>query len=146
MPELNREDEELNAETDSNTTGEGPKTREGLRLELAEARAKAAENLANWQRAQADFINFKRRLELDRDEALKYAQLSLFQELLPVLDDFLYRSYRAGRSRVRVVHGKGTGVLRQEVRRFLSRHALVAGFRPADSCDGGDGAVDVNLV
>jgi DNA mismatch repair protein MutS2 len=67
-------------------------------------------------------------------------------DMLPALDDFLYRSYRAGRARVRVVHGKGTGVLRQEVKRFLSHHALVAGFRPADSRDGGDGALDVNLV
>ena len=67
-------------------------------------------------------------------------------EMLPVLDDFLYRSYRAGLSRVRVVHGKGTGILRQEVRRLLSSHQLVSGFRPSDRCDGGDGAVDVYLV
>ncbi len=67
-------------------------------------------------------------------------------EMLPVLDDFLYRSYRAGLARVRVVHGKGSGVLRQEVRRVLSTHALVVAFRPADGRDGGDGALDVNLV
>ncbi len=61
---------------------------DALSRELAEAQAKAGENLANWQRAQADFINYKRRLEMDRDEALRYAQFNLLQEILPVLDDF----------------------------------------------------------
>jgi molecular chaperone GrpE (heat shock protein) len=33
-----------------------------LKQSLAEARTKAEENLAGWQRAQADFSNFRRRL------------------------------------------------------------------------------------
>jgi len=67
-------------------------------------------------------------------------------EMLPVLDDFLYRSYRTGNTRVLVVHGKGMGVLKLEARRMLSRHDLVASFREADGCDGGAGATDVLLV
>lgn len=63
-------------------------TLETLSRELAETKARAEENLANWQRAQADFINFKRRLEMDRGEALKYAHFNILQELLTVLDDF----------------------------------------------------------
>ena len=61
---------------------------EDLSIKLVEAKEQAAENLANWQRAQADFINFKRRLEQDRDEAVKYADMGLILNLLPVLDDF----------------------------------------------------------
>ena len=85
---MNQEEKELKTETDLDTDGGDAVTLDGLRRELAEARSKADENLANWQRAQADFINLKRRLEMDREEALRYAQFNFLQELLPVLDDF----------------------------------------------------------
>ena len=38
-----------------------------LAQQLEEALAKSAENLDGWQRAQAEFINYKKRLERDRD-------------------------------------------------------------------------------
>ena len=43
-------------------------------------------------------------------------------EALPKIDDFLHDMYCAGLHRVRIVHGKGTGVLRQEVGRYLASH------------------------
>jgi len=64
-----------------------PENRTGEQ-ELIEARAKAQEYLESWQRAQADYANFKKRLEMDKNEAVKYANASLIQRLLPVLDDF----------------------------------------------------------
>ena len=39
-------------------------------------------------RRQADFENFRRRMERDRSEFLQYAGMELVRELLPVLDDF----------------------------------------------------------
>jgi len=54
---------------------------------LAEARKQAGEYLANWQRAQADFINYKRRSEQERQEFGQYANAGLMLSLLPVLDD-----------------------------------------------------------
>jgi DNA mismatch repair protein MutS2 len=66
-------------------------------------------------------------------------------EALPKLDDFLHAAFRAGLYRVRVVHGKGSGILRQEVGRFLSRHPLVRFHRLADRYHGGDGATEVEL-
>ena len=59
-----------------------------LEKALAEARAKADEYLTGWQRAQADLINYKRRLEQDKEEAIKYAQSGLILKILPMLDDF----------------------------------------------------------
>ncbi len=41
-------------------------------------------------------------------------------EALPKLDQFLHTAFQAGLYRVWVVHGKGTGILRQEVGRYLS--------------------------
>jgi len=60
---------------------------ESLRRALAEEQAKAEANLAGWQRAQADFMNFKRRNEQDRAEYARFANANLMLELLPVLDD-----------------------------------------------------------
>jgi molecular chaperone GrpE len=59
-----------------------------LKKELAELKAKAEANLAGWQRAQADFVNYKRRAEQERDETVKSANASLVLSLLPILDDF----------------------------------------------------------
>ncbi len=41
---------------------------ESLRQALAEELTKAEANLAGWQRTQADFANFKRRSEQEREE------------------------------------------------------------------------------
>jgi molecular chaperone GrpE len=61
---------------------------ETLKETLAEAKAKAEANLAGWQRAQADFINYKKRTEQERQELSKFANSVLILSLLPVLDDF----------------------------------------------------------
>lgn len=60
---------------------------EALKKAVAEVKAEAASNLAGWQRAQADFINYKRRTEQERAEATKFANAMLILNLLPVLDD-----------------------------------------------------------
>jgi molecular chaperone GrpE len=61
---------------------------ESLKNELAEQKAKAESNLLGWQRAQADYVNFKRRSEQEKEDALKYANSMLVLKILPVLDDF----------------------------------------------------------
>ena len=48
----------------------------------------AEQYLANWQRAQADFANFKKRIEQERAEFAKFANSALMSSLLPVIDDF----------------------------------------------------------
>ena len=60
---------------------------EALKQALAEEKAKAETNLAGWQRAQADFINYKRRNEQEKEEISKFANTTLMLSLLPILDD-----------------------------------------------------------
>ena len=60
---------------------------ETLKKFLAEEKAKTEANLVNWQRAQADFVNYKRRSEQEREEISKFANATLMINLLPVLDD-----------------------------------------------------------
>ena len=58
-----------------------------LKQSLAKEKAKAEGYLANWQRAQADFVNYKRRSEQEKEETSKFANASLMFNLLPILDD-----------------------------------------------------------
>jgi DNA mismatch repair protein MutS2 len=56
------------------------------------------------------------------------------------LDPYLEQAYRSGAPFVRIIHGKGTGALRQVVRDLLARHPAVARFETAGPSEGGDGA------
>jgi len=60
---------------------------ETLKEALAKEKTKAEANLANWQRAQADFINYKRRSEQEKEEISKFANTVLMLSLLTILDD-----------------------------------------------------------
>lgn len=60
---------------------------ETLKKVLAEERAKADGYLASWKRAQADFVNYKRRSELGREASSRFADSVLILNLLPALDD-----------------------------------------------------------
>jgi molecular chaperone GrpE len=61
---------------------------EALKQALAEEKAKAEANLAGWQRAQADYTNYKRRAEQEKEEISQFANSILILNLLPVLDDW----------------------------------------------------------
>ncbi len=76
-------------EEKQNTTKEAEEEQppETLEQALAEAREKAETYLANWQRAQADFVNYKRRSEQEREELGRFANAQLVLSILPVLDD-----------------------------------------------------------
>jgi len=61
---------------------------ETLKQALTEERAKAEGYLANWQRTQADFINYKRRSEQEKEEVSKFGNAIVMHSLLTILDDF----------------------------------------------------------
>ena len=63
------------------------------------------------------------------------------QEAREAVRAFVDAAALAGRSDVRIVHGRGTGVIRGAVRDELSRHPLVAAHEP----DSADGATVVQL-
>lgn len=67
-------------------------------------------------------------------------------EAIPLVDRFLYSSFQSRLRRVWVIHGKGSGILRQAVRRYLSGHTLVRTCSTADGSRGGIGATQVELV
>ena len=59
-----------------------------LRQELEEQKAKAAEYLDGWQRARAEFANYKKRIEKEQEDMIKSANGAFIAKLLPVMDDF----------------------------------------------------------
>ena len=61
--------------------------RESLEEQIAQAKEEAQKYLANWQRAEADFQNYKRRVEQERDETRRFASAALIINVLPILDD-----------------------------------------------------------
>ena len=61
---------------------------EPLKESLAQEKEKAERNLANWQRAEADFRNYKAREEQGKKDLIDWANSALVCDILPVLDAF----------------------------------------------------------
>jgi DNA mismatch repair protein MutS2 len=66
-------------------------------------------------------------------------------EVAPELERYVQDAYLANMPFVRIIHGKGTGTLRQIVRQELSSNPYVAAFRTAPAHEGGDGVTVVEL-
>ena len=68
--------------------GEGNTLPEAKRLKekLKAAEEKAKEYLDNWQRAQADFINLRKKDEDEMKDRRTQAEAAFIKELLPVID------------------------------------------------------------
>lgn len=61
---------------------------EALKRQVADAEAKAKEYLDGWQRARAEFANYKKRQEADNASLRQFAIGGFVGKILPVLDDF----------------------------------------------------------
>ena len=67
-------------------------------------------------------------------------------EALERLEHYLDRAYISGLPYARIVHGKGTGRLRDAVRKAVCQHPYVERFEPGGRSEGGDGVTVVFLV
>jgi molecular chaperone GrpE len=59
-----------------------------LRGQLETVEQESAENKAGWQRTAADYANYRRRTEQDREASLGLANEALLIKLLVIVDDF----------------------------------------------------------
>lgn len=75
------------AVTETDNTEHMPAEIEALKKQIEAAEAKANEFRDSWMRSQAEFQNYKKRL--DRDNELKYVSMKgdIVKKVLPVLDD-----------------------------------------------------------
>src|SRR5579859_2265482 len=67
------------------------------------------------------------------------------EEVLPTVERYIHDAYMAGMPFVRILHGKGTGALRQAIREQLAHHPLVRSYAPAAAAEGGEGVTVVTL-
>ncbi|HZH34667.1 MAG TPA: endonuclease MutS2 [Pyrinomonadaceae bacterium] len=83
------------------------------------------------------------------EEENRQAELNLVgmrtDEAEDLLDKFLDNSYLSGFPRVRVIHGIGTGALKNFVHSFLKNHPHVSRYTIASQDEGGNGATVVQL-
>ena len=68
------------------------------------------------------------------------------EEAIFTLEEFLDSSILEGLSKVRIIHGIGTGALKHAVRETLKSHPLVSQFGPEETRNGADGATFVVLT
>lgn len=66
-------------------------------------------------------------------------------EALPRVDKYLDDAALAGLPHVYLIHGKGTGALRNAVREYIQGHAAVAAYRLGGPSEGGSGVTVVEL-
>ncbi len=69
----------------SETTKDAEKS---MAEQLADAKADAAKNLDGWQRAMAEFANYRKRIDKERAETYQVASIDTLRKFLPVIDDF----------------------------------------------------------
>jgi len=67
------------------------------------------------------------------------------EEALEMLDSYVDQAAMASAPRVTIIHGHGSGALRDALRAQLSSHPLVKSWRAGERGEGGDGATIVEL-
>jgi len=79
-----------NTPTGAATNTPNPESADGMNLMAAviEAQAKSKEYLDALQRERAEFANYRRRVDRERDEVYQTATIDTLKKLLPVIDDF----------------------------------------------------------
>lgn len=105
-------------------TSEAPDDLETLRAELAEIEQKADEYLRLAQRTQADFINYRRRVEEERIQQARDAGLSVLQRLFPILDDFERAMSNASESERGSGWGQGLLLVERNLRGLLAAEGV----------------------
>jgi len=96
--------------------------------EVTQLTAALAERTNDLQRLQAEYVNYKRRVDRDRDLARKVGIEGVLKDLLPVLDDL--RSARE--------HGELTGAFKavgDEVERITAKYGLTSFGAKGDPFD-----------
>ena len=68
------------------------------------------------------------------------------EEALEILDRYVDAAYTSGLPFGRIIHGKGTGRLRQAVRQFLREHSLVSKVTQGQNNEGGAGVTVIHMA
>ncbi|PJF35722.1 MAG: nucleotide exchange factor GrpE [Candidatus Thermofonsia Clade 1 bacterium] len=88
-PSMSEATDQNAAQTQPAAEAQAPaESAEALQAQLEEALRKADEYLSGWKRALAEFDNYRKRAEREREEISQNATVETLRRLLPVIDDF----------------------------------------------------------
>ena len=97
---------------------------EELKKQLGECQKLKDEYLAGWQRARADFLNYKKE-ELERiGDILKYGDLGLILKILPILDNFYLTEKKLPENLKADVNIKGILQIKNQILDFLKNQGI----------------------
>lgn len=96
--------------------------------ELEQCKTQAQEYLNGWQRAKADFINYKNDEARRLEDTARFMTRSLMQDILPILDSFdlALKSYGIDKASTREDQYKGMLLIRSQLLDALKKRGLEA--------------------
>ena len=98
---------------------------EQLKKAIAEEKEKADSYLASLKRSEADFRNYKKRTEQEKQEALGWTNAELIKSLLPVVDD-MERAIAMMEPAVKESSwGEGFKIIQRNLQDILKAHGCV---------------------
>ncbi|WP_438346897.1 nucleotide exchange factor GrpE [Paenibacillus sp. FA6] len=114
--------EEVNQQQSTSSLEQEP----ALLTELERLQALADENQQRVLRAQADFDNYRKRTQKEKEDSAKYASIRLITELLPIMDNF-ERAFSVDVANEQVESfSKGMDMIFRQLESTLQAEGLVA--------------------
>src|SRR6195256_6345174 len=117
---LDQDQDQAAAEPINGTPPQSADDLETLRGELAEIEQKADQYLRLAQRTQADFINYRRRVEEERAQQARDASVAFLQKLFPILDDFERALANASPAELQSNWGQGVQLVERNLSGLLA--------------------------
>ncbi|MGI1657635.1 MAG: nucleotide exchange factor GrpE [Desulfitobacterium sp.] len=97
-----------------------------LQAELEQSKNQAEEYFAHLQRLQADFDNYRKRTQKEKDDYLKYASERVVEGLLPVLDNFDRAILASKTNQDFTSFAQGVDMIFKQMETTLAKEGLVA--------------------
>lgn len=101
------------------TPGAHPPQPNQAESELQKLRHQADEYLKGWQRAKADYSNFKKQAEREKEEMIQFANAALLLQLLPIYDHFKRALEHVPDNARQTEWAKGVGHIRSQFQNFF---------------------------
>ncbi len=96
-----------------------------LAAELKESQEKAEEYYARLQRLQAEFDNYRKRTQKEKEDFIKFASEQVILNLLPVLDNFEWAIAAAEGSQDFQAYAQGVEMIFKQIQNVLAKEGLV---------------------
>lgn len=97
-----------------------------LEAEILQSKEQAEDYYARLQRLQAEFDNFRKRTQKEKEETLKYAAERVVEAMLPVLDNFERAVSSSQSSQDFTAFSQGVEMILKQMYNALSKEGLTA--------------------